>query len=153
MALAARAGGLGLLLLVLAAPAGCRSKARAVVKGKVTFNNRPVVMGTVTFIADENRTGSGMINTDGSYTVNDAPVGDVKVVVVVPQRSPMMGRGFSMPKAPKDMKMPADMAPPGDLKDPGKQIQLPDKYTKAETTPLTYTVIKGEQTYDIPLTP
>jgi hypothetical protein len=155
IALAARACVLGLLLVVLAAPAGCSSKAKGVVKGKVTFNNRPVVMGTVAFVADDNRTGSGTISRDGSYTVTDAPVGKVKIVVTVPQRGPMMGRGFSMPKPPKDMKMPAEMQPPDgtDLKDPGGQVPIPDKYTKAETTPLEYTVTRGEQTHDIPLTP
>ena len=156
IALAARAFALGVLLLVLAS-AGCNSKASGVVKGKVTFNSRPVIMGTVSFVASNNRTGSGVISRDGTYTVNDAPVGKVKVVVTVPKRNPMMGgRGFSMPKPPKDMKMPGEMAPPGggtELKDPGMQMPIPDRYTAVETTPLEYTVTRGEQTHDITLTP
>jgi len=154
IALAARACGLGLLLLVLAS-LGCNSKATGVVKGKVTFNSRPVIMGNVSFVDSNNRTGSGIISRDGSYVVNDAPVGKVKVVVTVPKRNPMMGRGFSMPKPPKDMKMPSEMAPPGgsDLKDPGMQMPIPDRYSAVETTPLEFTVTRGEQTHDIPLTP
>jgi hypothetical protein len=154
--LAARGCVLALFLLVLAAPAGCTSKAKGVVTGKVTFNKRPVTMGNVAFVGENNRTGSGVISRDGTYTVSDAPVGDVKIVVTVPHRPPMMmGRGPNMPKAPKDMKMPADMMQPdgSDLKDPGSQIPVPDKYTKAETTPLSFTVIKGEQTHDIVLSP
>jgi hypothetical protein len=154
--LAGRACALALLLFVLAAPAGCTSRATGVVSGKVIFNNRPVKMGNVAFVADNNRSGSGVIKPDGTYTVSDAPVGKVKIVVTVPTRGPMMGgRGIGMPPPPKDMKMPAEMKPPDgfDLKNPGPQIPLPDRYTKAETTPLEFTVTKGEQTHDIALTP
>jgi hypothetical protein len=154
--LATRACALALLLFALAAPAGCNSKATGVVKGKVTFNNRPVVMGNVAFVADGGRSGSGVIKPDGTYTVSDAPVGKTKVVVTVPARGPMMGgRGFKMDKPPKDMSMPGEMKPPegSDLKNPGMQIPVPDKYTKAESTPLEFTVTKGEQTHDINLTP
>jgi hypothetical protein len=155
IALATRVCGLGLLLLVLG-PAGCGpSKATGVVHGKVTFNNRPVVMGNVVFVGDNNRVGSGVIGKDGSYTVSDAPVGKVRIVVTVPKRPMMMGgRGMSMPKPPKDMHMPAEMTPEGsELKDPGNQIPLPDRYSDANTTPLEFTVTKGEQNFDIKISP
>jgi hypothetical protein len=154
--LAARACGLGLLLLVVAAPIGCQSKATGVVKGKVTFANKPLGIGTVAFFAADNRHASGAIQRDGTYTINDAPVGDVKIVITVPSRSSMMmmGRG-GPPKPPKDMKMPSEMLPPGYTgpEGPGEYVPISERYAKLETTDLTYTVTKGEQTHDIPLKP
>jgi hypothetical protein len=159
-ALAGRACGLGVLLFVVSAQAGCTSsRARSVVKGKITFSNRPITSGTISFISDDNKhTGAGPIKQDGTYTVNDAPVGNVKIVVTVPRQMPMMGGrgGSNMPKPPKDSKMPAEMIPP-DWTEPkapaGNQTPVPEKYTKADSTPLTYTVTAGEQTHDINLTP
>ncbi len=133
--------------------AGCGPdyKARAVVRGKVSFGSGAVNAGTVSFVSSDNRTGSAEI-VKGKYEMNDAPIGDVKIIITIP---PNYIGGIKLNKRPENIQgMPSDMG--GDESNkgaPGKATPVPDKYTKVETTPLTYTVIKGEQEYDIKMTP
>jgi hypothetical protein len=141
------------LCLALAGLSGCQ-KGRAVVKGKVTFNGVPLTAGTVSFMASPSRLGSGTINSDGTYTVADAPIGEVTVTVSTPPRRMGPAR---MDKPPPGMKgMPKEMLPPGyeeEGKKAGKMVPAPEKYGSFESSPLKYTVQKGEQTFDITLTP
>ena len=77
-------------LLVLC---GCNgNKERATVKGTITLGGQPLKMGTVVFTpADKQGSpGSGLIDSTGNYTVNDAPVGEVTVCISLPPRP--MGR-------------------------------------------------------------
>ena len=149
----------GLLALFIALP-GCGKK-RAVVKGKITWDNQPLKMGTIAFIAADNRSGSAQI-ANGTYTVNDAPTGDVKIVITMPPKpmAMLMGKGVSMPKPPPGMapmKPPPGMEPKGDsgspMIDPKDIPNIPAKYTSLESTPLTFKVQSGENTHDIALTP
>src|ERR1700687_74789 len=64
------------LCLAVANLSGC-VKGKATVTGKVTLNGQSLTAGTVTFIGGPNRVGSSIINSDGTYTVGDAPIGDV----------------------------------------------------------------------------
>jgi hypothetical protein len=142
------------LCLALAGVTGCK-KSRATVTGKVTFNGTPITAGTVGFYASANTIGSGPINPDGTYTVPDAPVGEVTVTVTTPK--PTMGpQGNQLSKPPPGMSMPHEMVPAGGEKI-GTQVvrtmPAPDKYNSPDTSPLKYTVVPGTQTYDIKLTP
>jgi hypothetical protein len=140
------------LCLALAALAGC-GKGRATVNGKVTLNGKPLTTGTVSFIGGPSDTGSGHINADGTYAVPDAPLGDCKVTVQTPRA---MGGVQGMPKPPAGMKgMPKEMLPPG-AEEGSKAVRVvpaPEKYGSPDTTPVTYTVKKGTQTFDIDLKP
>jgi hypothetical protein len=144
---------LAALGLSLSALAGCGSQERANVSGKVTFNNQPLTAGTVTFYAAPNLMGTGPIKSDGTYSIADAPVGDVTVLVITPKLGPMMGISPKMPKGPG---MPSEFMPPG-AADPSagpiKIVPAPEKYGSAETSPLKFNVLKGTQTYDIDLKP
>jgi hypothetical protein len=63
--------------------------------------------------------------------------------------------GKIAPKAPEGVLGGGDgykMGPPPTL-DLTKAVRIPDKYAKPETSGLTYTVTRGDQTHDIPLTP
>jgi hypothetical protein len=142
--------------LGLAGLSGCE-KGRATVSGKITFNGQPLTAGTVTFVADANRVGSGTILPDGTYTAPDAPIGEVTAVVVTPEprRGPGMIGGMEKPP-PGVQGMPENMKPQGggdDLTKSMKIVAAPSKYTKAETSPLHYTIAPGTQTIDITLTP
>jgi len=153
----------GMLLLggLICADAGCGTKynARAVVKGKITIGEKHLTAGTIAFFADGNRSGAGRIEEDGTYTVSDAPIGDVKVTVSVPSIGGMAGMmgGKAMPKPPGGgvMKDPNDPGPgtPSPSIDPKKIVQIPEKYSKVETSGLTFKVEKGDNTFDIKLTP
>jgi hypothetical protein len=149
------------VLLVLAGvlflSAGCSSRSRGVVKGKVEFFGKKLTAGTVAFQTTDGRVGSGNIDFNGNYTVTDAPLGPCTITVRVPQTGQMPG-GMKAPKPPPGM--PA-MKPPGGeaedsgagLIDPSKIVQIPGKYAKTDTSGLTFTVERGEQTHDITLTP
>ena len=156
-----RAGGALLLLGLMAFTAGCgpNYKARATVKGKVTFANKTLTTGSVTFFGKDNITGSASIDKNGYYVMNDAPLGDVKITVSVPAQ-PMGGlaRGGPSPiKPPKDSGSVNPDNPAQRISIMGAMptnvVPIPDKYANVETSDLTYTVQKGEQTYDINLTP
>jgi len=155
-----RAAGFGLLALAVAAAEGC-AKPKAVVNGKVLLaNGQPVTAGTVSFWGSDNRVGSAPIGSDGSYSVPDAPVGDVKITLSTPPPRMVMGDKGGMPKAPGDIAggMPTDKVPEGmsggALK-PQNVVPIPDKYKDVATTPLTWTVAKSEepQQHDIVLEP
>jgi hypothetical protein len=155
-AFAFRAGAAGLLMAALVAAGGC-SKGKAVVSGKITLKSgAPVTAGTVSFWAADNRVGSSAISADGSYSIPDAPVGDVKITVVAPPRRMTMGPASKMPEAPPGLGMPADKMPEGMSKDPltaPKVVPINERYKDAATTPLQWTVPKGTQEYNITLDP
>ena len=152
----------GLLLLgLLAFSVGCTNKykARATVKGKVTFAGKTLTAGNVMFHGKDNLTGSSSINKEGHYEMKDAPLGEVKITVAVPQLPPgglrMTGAGGK-----KNLKDAESVNPDnpnqkitimGDM--PDHVVPIPTKYASVDTSPLTYTVQKGEQTHDITLTP
>jgi hypothetical protein len=149
-----RAGAIGLLALALGVVAGC-SQGKASVSGKVKLKDgTPVSAGNVAFWTDDKHLVESALSPDGSYTVPDAPVGPVKITVRPPPQM-LGGRPPVMTKPPPGLggmpadKAGADAAPPPT---PPKVVPIPDRYTKYETTPETYTVTKGgAQTHDITL--
>ena len=145
---------ISLALLATLSFTGCETSKgpRAMEKGKVTFNKQPVRSGTVTFFAADGRHGSGQINDDGSYEVGDAPIGEATITVTVPDR-PMGPGAMVMPTTPAGMKMPPEMDPGKGAGPSGKVTPIPDKYKKLESSPLKYTVQRGDQEKDIELIP
>jgi hypothetical protein len=152
----------GLLFLGLfALAAGCTPsyKARATVKGKVTFAGKALTTGSVMFYGKNNITGSASIDKDGNYVMNDAPLGDVTITVSAPVPPPeaIMRRGGPRGKAGKESKSVNPENPSQSIPlmpaMPSRFVPIPEKYAKPETSGLTYKVEKGEQTHDITLTP
>jgi hypothetical protein len=150
-------GGLLLLgLLLLLTGCGPNIKARATVKGKVTFAGVPLSTGSVMFHGKNNFLGSASIDKDGNYVMNDAPLGEVKITVTVSKLPP--GGIERMKYGPvKDGK---SVDPEGSGRNipimgtmPSRYVPISDKYASVETSGLTYTVQKGEHTHDITLTP
>jgi hypothetical protein len=145
----------------LAFTAGCgpNYKARATVKGKVTFANTNLTVGSVTFNGKDNVTGTASIDKNGNYVMNDAPLGDVTITVSVPsQPTGGLARGGPSPfKPPKDGGSVNPENPEqrisimGEM--PARVVPIPEKYANVQTSGLTYTVEKGEHTHDINLTP
>lgn len=156
-----KAGCSGLLLAGLCiAGSGCGGKAeRARVKGHVKFFDKDLTAGTVAFTSkDGTHVGSTAIDMNGNYEISDAPVGDVIITVKVPNVSKggamMKDKGKAPPGMP-EMKGPGgeetSFIPPSI--DSSKIVQIPGKYGSVDTSGLTYTVVKGEQTKDIVLSP
>src|SRR3954447_25447243 len=153
----------GLLLVALASALGCGNNFRnvATVNGTVTLDGKPVTAGRVSFTSPDNRVGSAQLDAQGKYAMKDAPVGEVTATVTVPKAN------VRTPKAPKGIGImkPPPGAPPGPsegegasstgggmLIDPKLIVPVPEKYADAKTSGLKYTVQKGDQTIDIPLT-
>jgi len=158
-----RTGPIALLFVGIAVlGTGCdgSDKATAKVKGRVKFFDKYLTAGTVTFTSKDGRTGSGVIDVDGNYEVGSAPVGECVITVKVPQiAAPRPGGKGPSPKPPPGV--PPMQAPgggddtnfmPSNI-DPSKIVQIPGKYSSAETSGLSYTVVRGEQTKDITLSP
>jgi hypothetical protein len=142
------------LCVALTALPGCK-KPRATVHGTVSFGNQKLTGGTVSFFGGPSVVGTGTIKSDGTYTVLDAPVGETTVTVTTPKRAmgPMAGGG----KAPPGSKgMPKEFIPPGASEGAGPVNTgppAPEKYADPEKSPLKFTVQKGDNTYDITLSP
>jgi len=103
----------------------------AAVFGKVTYNGKPVPMGTISFQPDapDGRTAVGEIDSDGSYQLQTENPGD----------GAQLGSyhvSISAVDAPVLDYIPAKPVPPKRL--------VPEKYEKPETSGLTATVKSGK---------
>jgi hypothetical protein len=153
-----------LVLGVVLLPAGCQRT--GTVSGKVTYNNKPLKGGTVSFITQTGTPKFTGIADDGSYTVTGVPVGPVKITVDTSAFKTTTGRpqggGPPAPRSAPGGAKEAPMTPgnpagaqgqPSSLPGTGPKgdqyTAIPDKYAKADTTPETYTVTPGSQTHDI----
>jgi len=139
--------------------AGCGSggPARAVVKGKVSIEGQNLTTGNVMFWGENNATASAAIDKHGNYVMNDAPVGDVKITVYVPNVNPAelakmnaMKKGMPNLKSVDPSGSGMSISIMGDM--PENIVPIPDKYATPESSGLTYTVQRGEQTKYLALT-
>jgi hypothetical protein len=111
---------------------GCGGKDKNAVRkvtGTVKYKGEKLVGGTVTFVGGENgKERVSSIIQDGSYSIPNAPAGEVKISIDGPTRSSDASK--------------AKEAPP---------VVLPAKYSDPAKSGLTYTVTDGTQTHDIEL--
>jgi hypothetical protein len=124
-----------LTLFLVATLAGCGGPKVGQVSGTVTYQNKPLPNGTVTFLGPDNKGDSANID-NGSYTASKVPVGSCKVTVSTSASS----------GAPKPVAVPGVPPPP-------EAVPIPGKYSKPESSGLTLEVKTGGQTFDIPLQP
>jgi hypothetical protein len=125
-------------LLALAA-VGCGG--RGDVSGKVTYDGKTVVFGTVQFEGSDGMLRQGNIEPDGSYTVSGVATGEAKVAV-----------SSRNPKSPDFTPIQREGGPPPP---PRPEIlgwfAIPEKYETTFTSGLTYTIKRGENKIDIDL--
>jgi hypothetical protein len=143
--------GLSLLFCVLLLTTGCGGSKRSVehvnVTGKVTYNGKPVTGGQIMFVSKDGFASTGRIDENGNYTIN-APLGEVKITVdnrMLQSQNPMAMKAREHKRAGR----PGYSAEGEPIQ--GKYVEIPDKFTKAETTPLTWTVAKDQPSHDIDL--
>lgn len=132
-----------LACLALLTLTGCGSS--SAVSGKVTYKDKPLVGGTVTFYTADNKTRSSVIGEDGSYSITKLPPGKVRIAVSPPVTASAMPRGMKMD--PGKMGAPTGPAAPTTTKAP----PFPEQYKDPDKSGLTYDVTKGQQQHDIPL--
>jgi hypothetical protein len=147
---AKRFGRAAILLLLLAAlaAAGC-GPARGTVSGKVKYDGRPLTVGvnTVTFHGEDGSVVSCVVEADGSYTLRNVPAGPARVTV------------HSLPSPPQLLMAPGEDGrpkaggPAGPAPQAGRAAGIPERYQDPDRSRLSHQVRKGEQTFDIELTP
>jgi hypothetical protein len=132
-----------LFAVLIAGVGGCGKTAR--VTGKVSYQGRAVVYGSVVFLGADKKARSGVIGPDGSYAVEGVPPGEVKISVL--SRDPSKGRSAARGQKP---------ARPGEKPSATPEavkgwFPLPPKYESPDGSGLSYTVSPGGVTYDIEL--
>jgi len=151
---------LGIVLLAILTVLGCAGR-RSEVSGTVTYQGKPLEIGTVTFL-DNNKLvlGSGAIS-DGKYSIAKLPSGPVKIVVTTPPQIPANVRARSAPAGktlPKGKQMaeekhlsPEELnaLPRGGRLPP--HVIIPEKYANPDESGLSYTVRPGNQEHNIEL--
>jgi hypothetical protein len=115
------------------------------VGGKVTFNGQPVPAGcVVSFLGPKGITGSGATDAGGAYKISmrdgdKVLAGSYKVAVSPPQAAPLSDE--------EAMKLSMEGKPTAP-----EVKEVPDKYRSPETSPLSFDVKAGANTFDIDMT-
>ncbi len=133
--------GLVAFLLPLAL-AGCGPRT-GTVSGTVTYKGQALGNGSVMFLTKDGKAQSGLIGSDGSYTVANVPSGPVTITVQTTPPAGAQGGGMKV----KGTEMP-DM---GGGTAAGKYVPIPDKYKNKDQSGLSYDVTAGPQKHDIQL--
>jgi hypothetical protein len=106
---------------------------RGDVNGKVTYQDKAVVFGSVMIVGSDKKLYYGQINEDGSYKVTGVPTGEAKVAVSSPDPNQVAAKGG---------------APKIEAK---KWFAIPPKYGDPEKSGLKLSVNGGSNPFDIPL--
>jgi hypothetical protein len=160
--------GRGALLLCAGLAAGC-GPTMVKVSGRVLYDGKPVPGGTVSFRSDDRRVGTitRPIGAQGEYDA-ELPVGIVRVCVnnlqnrprdsqpAVPPEllsalkgdAPKLLGGGNRPKPAASGGSSPHVPPP----DPSKYVELPLKYTNADTSNLGFKVERDGHSQDIVMT-
>ncbi len=139
--------GLPLTLAALAA-AGC-SPATGSISGKVVYTAQDgahvVKGGYVNFTAADGSRHSADISKEGTYTVENVPLGDAKVSVDTSSLKPNPNAPNMGNRPPNDPNLAA-------AKDAAERyVWIPDKYADPASSGLTVTVKAGNNPYDPPI--
>jgi hypothetical protein len=142
-------------LALLVFMVGCTAKnpnAPASVTGKVTYKDKVLTAGTVTYYTKAGVYGPAAININGTYTISDLPAGDAEVTVETEsanKSTPKPSYGGKKGGAGSGM----SPAPPGYTPPPtGEYVKIPAKYAAQGTSPLKATLTAGKQTKDFTIT-
>jgi hypothetical protein len=136
---------LGPLLLALA---GC-AEGRADVTGKVMHRGKTVLWGTVILQGPDGIPITGMIQPDGTYTVQGVAAG--KVLLGVISRDPGVLAGTKRPRGFKSQHSDRPQPPPPTVIERSKWFPLPEKYEDPTKSGLEATLKGGANSYDIDL--
>ena len=137
---------LGVVIVGLSVHAASGS---ATVTGHVTFLGRPVIWGSVILVGADGRSVVGRIQSDGSYTIANAPTGEVAVSITSPD--PLVQHYATQLKTSRDRIPVAQWAaPPVDRQ---QWFLLPKRYENAKTSELTLTVHRGTNNGELALVP
>lgn len=130
------------VFLICLLAAGC-GKPKGSVSGRVTYKDKPLTAGYVTFTPENSHAVSGTIDSQGNYRVENIPVGMAKITVRADPGTSM--DAFAKVNNPKDPKSMMSALMPKNI------VKLPDQYNNPEKSGLTCEVKKGSQEHNIEL--
>jgi hypothetical protein len=133
-----------LAAMLLLGATGCGN--RTTVRGKVTFQGRPVTYGSVIVLSGDHTARSGVIEADGSYTVEGVHPGAVKIGVI--SHDPSRGRSTLRGHKPDP---PARKGAAPRKTRTGGWFPLPRKFEDPETSGLSATLGPGRVAHDLDL--
>lgn len=116
---------------------GCGAKSGELT-GRVTFQGKNLQQGTVLVASSSGSVHSGLIQSDGTYTIPGIPVGPAKIAVNCPDP-----RDVKVIPRKKEEKVPAA--------DVSKWISIPEKYADPEKSGLSINIRPGTNTFPIDL--
>jgi hypothetical protein len=140
---------IGFVLLLALIGSGC-SRPKSEVSGTVTYQGKPVPIGTVTFLDANNKAVGSSAIANGKYAMIKAPEGPVKILVTTPPPPPGGAASVSAILKKGTLKgktLPSDLP----SEPPPVPIAVPAKYGIVDQTDLTYTVQPGAQEHAIEL--
>jgi hypothetical protein len=121
-------------ILVFTLLSGC-NRDTAVLTGTVTFDGKNLPQGLIAVRTDDGRSANGNIE-NGVYRINDAPLGDVRLLV-------------------QSLSPPPLVVPPSAKVDPVKHainmMAIPERYNDFATSSLSTTLIAGDNKLDLKL--
>jgi hypothetical protein len=131
--------------------AGCSGRGVGEVSGKVTYKERPLTTGSITFIAPNIPPIVARIEPDGSYVAKNVPAGDVVITIMSLDPaavSKVQGKSASdlPPEAPRNSSNQRDRP------DNTGWFAIPVKYSHAGSSDLKLSVKPGANDYPVQLT-
>lgn len=117
---------------------GCGAQVGSVT-GKVSFQGKPIPVGTVAFFGQQNRVVVSDLAEDGTYQVDQLPIGGADITVETPNVEPYSPTSGE-PPPPPGVLSPAFTRP---------NIKIPPRYTDRQQSGLRLEIQPGQQTYDI----
>lgn len=142
---AAGVSALGVAIVVIAA--FFHGTPMANVTGRVTYQGRPVIWGSVVIAGKDGRTAAGPIKPDGTFAVTGAPTDAVSVAVV--SRDPLLQTWATNIKESRNRPTAkAFSASPVDRK---KWFPLPAKYEDPENSGVTAKLKSGDNEFNVDL--
>jgi hypothetical protein len=117
------------------------------VKGRVTYNGKPLPSGTVTFVDTKGGVETSWIDSQGNYHIPRVAAGAVQVTVQTPspRRLPPHLRPTASPEERAAAERDGAVIVPS--------VPIPQRYSDPKESGLTYQVASGAQTFDIDLKP
>ncbi len=132
----------GVMIFALRAPA------KGTLAGRVVWQGKPVVVGTIVVLAGDGKLRAVPIEPDGSYQVAGVPKGKVQLGVISRDPAKIQERYAKM-ATPSDRLATDDRTAPQQL-DKKKWFPVPKQYEDPQFSGLI-TTLKGQDKFDIEL--
>ncbi len=144
----------GCLALLTLGAIGCGGE-KGDLSGTVSYNGKPVVLGSVLLIGADAKPRTAWIEADGTYHFDDVPAGEAKLAVFSPDpakqdKSRKKQAELKKKRLEKDKSLPPEPDSPAlPAVDRTKWFAVPALYSDIDHSGLHVTIIPGPNTYHL----